>query len=662
MILASQEALEQLARDAADLRKLWLPPSEITVSQWATEHRVLPDTTARPGPWLDDPFQTEILDAISDPDVREVVFMKPTQVGWSEICNNTIGWGIDIHNLPMLMVQPGGKAPEKYAKERLEPMIESTPRLASQLVRSSSRHSGSTVTHKIFRKGGSLFVASGSNSREQRSFQSRFVIVDEADAIPLFLDNMGDPLAAIRRRGDTYFDFKMLIGSTPDLPKGRSRIERAYERSSKGRYFVQCPHCNFEQLYLWRDPATGNFQFIYEKDRFGQVVPGSVHFACKACGGAIEERWKAPMVAAGRWIHDRPDMRRIRGFHLNAMYSLAKDNWEDIAQEWINAQDDPEQLHNFFAQRLAIPYEEAGEALEVTELRKRADQNRRDRGTIPDGVAVLTAMVDVQGNRLEGQVVGFDALGRGHLVDFERLMGDPLQQDAWDDLEDWLKKPRALANGRVLPISITLVDSGGQEGATEQVYRFVQPRQGSRRRVFASKGMDALDRPGLAKESSSRKVRVRLFILATWAAKKMLFNRLSMAPERPNSILLPDWAMDDYLEQLTAEQWVPQRDSKGRMVMAWVQRGKARNEAIDLWVGNLCGLWILQNLIAPGVFKDLKKLAEESAQPLEELKPAPKVMQPPPSRGPLGGGLGGMGAGGFGGLGGGGFGNRGGSW
>lgn len=613
------DAIEQLEMDAAELRKLWLPPPATGISEWSAEHRTLPDTSARPGPWVDDPYQVDILADISNPEVREVYFMKCTQVGWSEICNNAIGWAVDLHNMPVLMIQPTQEAAQKYCKERLDPMIEATPVLADQLVRSSSKNAGSTVRHKLFRRGASLYVASGSNSREHRSSQARFVIGDEVDAIPLAVDQMGDPMQAIKRRGDTYHDFKQLHGSTPDLPKGRSRIEKGYERSSKGRYFVRCPECDFEQPFNWRDPETGSYHLLYEKDRFNQVVPGSVRYACKGCGYLIEERWKVRMVEAGRWIHERPEIRTIRGYHLNALYSVVKDNWEDICQEWLNAQEDPELLHNFFAQRLALPYEEQGDSIEASELRKKADKMHWDRGQIPPGVGVLTAEVDVQGNRLEAQIVGFDGEGRGKLVDWSRIMGDPLQDDVWGELEEWLLRPRAFANGKTLPIAITLVDSGGQAGATDQVYRYVMPRQTASRRVFAIKGDDYLDRPGLAKESSSRKVRVKLFILATVAAKKMIFSRIGIAPERPLSIHLPDWVTDEYLDQMASEQFLTHRDSKGRLKTEWVLRGKRRNEALDLWVYALCGLWILQHILAPGAYKDLKALSDAAAEPPKGL-------------------------------------------
>lgn len=58
------------------------------------------------------------------------------------------------------------------------------------------------------------------------------------------MSNEGDPDKIVRRRGDEFWDFRLLIGSTPGMPSGISRIEKAYQRSSMGVYEVPCPHYN----------------------------------------------------------------------------------------------------------------------------------------------------------------------------------------------------------------------------------------------------------------------------------------------------------------------------------------------------------------------------------------------------------------------------------
>ncbi len=70
------------------------PPPRMTISQWADERRILSrGESAEPGGWRTDRalLLREIMDVIIEPDIHTVVFMKPAQIGGSEIVLNTIG-------------------------------------------------------------------------------------------------------------------------------------------------------------------------------------------------------------------------------------------------------------------------------------------------------------------------------------------------------------------------------------------------------------------------------------------------------------------------------------------------------------------------------------------------------------------------------------------
>lgn len=80
------------------IASLVAPPPKLTVSQWADKHRVLSkEASAEHGRWNTDhaPYQQEIMDAVNDPDVDQIVVMSSAQVGKSEIINNIIGYHID---------------------------------------------------------------------------------------------------------------------------------------------------------------------------------------------------------------------------------------------------------------------------------------------------------------------------------------------------------------------------------------------------------------------------------------------------------------------------------------------------------------------------------------------------------------------------------------
>jgi len=79
------------------IAKIWAPPPKLTVSQWADKYRRLsPESSAEPGQWNTDraPYQRGVMDAVTDPDVEEIVVMTSSQVGKTEILLNIIGYHI----------------------------------------------------------------------------------------------------------------------------------------------------------------------------------------------------------------------------------------------------------------------------------------------------------------------------------------------------------------------------------------------------------------------------------------------------------------------------------------------------------------------------------------------------------------------------------------
>ena len=62
-----------------DIAKVVSPPPRLTVSQWADRYRRLSaESAAEPGQWNTDraPYQREIMDAVNDPMVEDIVIMS----------------------------------------------------------------------------------------------------------------------------------------------------------------------------------------------------------------------------------------------------------------------------------------------------------------------------------------------------------------------------------------------------------------------------------------------------------------------------------------------------------------------------------------------------------------------------------------------------------
>jgi phage terminase large subunit GpA-like protein len=593
-------AFEELEAAKTRIRKLWLPPAEISIEAWARSNRVLPSDSGRPGEWRADPIQREIQESIANPSVREVVFMKSTRLGWSEICNNALGWGVDVHKMAMLMAQPSRETAESYCKERLDQMIESTPALMALLRQSTSKGAGSTTRYKRFRNGASFFVASAANGREMRSRRSRFIILDEVDGYLTLAE--GSAEAIIKKRMEEYgADARMLMGSTPALPSGISLIEKAYNRSSMGLYLVPCPKCNAMEPFLWRNPANPkDYLLKFERDKDNQVISDSVHWTCIRCGEKIPERWKIRMMEAGHWHHRRPAVQQVKGYWANGLYAVTDGHWAQMAQTFTNAADDPGELRTFVNLDLAETYNDPGESSDPEELRKRADKEVRDRAIVPDGVAIIIVTVDLQTaglGRLEAQAVGIKPDERAYLIDVQVFPGDPKQDAVYEDLDAWLLRGWKHQNGAQMTPHLVFLDA--RDGNTrDAVYNFCSPR--ADRWIFPQMGVDVLASKGWCEESTNRKQVGRMFLTATDDTKRALMSRLAMPdPNAPKSIHLPSWVSKEYLEQLSGEKRMPVVDPKTRKTSyRWVKT-RPRNEGLDLWSYALSGWWAITRILAP---------------------------------------------------------------
>jgi len=564
-----------------------------------------------------------MMDAILDHEAREIICKKSTQVGWSDgVLNNIIGYFIDHDPKPMLLVQPGELDAKGYSKKRIAPMISACSALQGKVHENISRKGGNSILLKEY-DGGFLKITGAGSGKGLRGDPVPLVLLDEMDAYEEDVDGEGDPVEIATRRTDTYPDAKILKGSTPAKLKGQSKIDEAWERSNQQMFHVPCPFCGFLSPLLWRDPETGEYLLIWDKTDDGDPVLESVRFLCKECRKGIPERHKRAMLQAGQWIAKYPERKTVVGFYINALYSPWKDVWGDLATEWTDAQENQDKLKAFINLRLGETWEgEHGDLLNANALAARAELYK---SPVPKDVAVIVAAIDLQVNRLEIQKMGFGAGEEAWLLDHKIIWDDPGLESTWDEADEFLLEPLLHESGALLTPSITFVDSGSQADA---VYDFVQPRQHARRRCYAIKGVDYLSKPGLVAEATAKKHGVRLFTVATYAAKDRVFSRLKIAQAGPGYIHFPSndghQVTDEYLEQLTGEKKIIVRDKRTRTKKAIYVKTYNRNEALDLTVYCYAALFCLQNVIDPTTFRDLGFLNQailRTKQSLTSLAP-----------------------------------------
>ena len=585
------------------------PDPEMSVSEWSDAFRELSEVdSSEPGKWRTSrtPYLREIMDELSPhrPSTR-VAAMMGTQLGKTQTGNNWIGFTIHQSPVPMLMVMPTLDEARKASKQRIAPMIESTPVLRGLVSEAKSRDSSNTVLLKQFR-GGALVLAGANSARGLKMLPAARLFCDEVDEYPSDVAGQGDPIRLAEARSSNFPRKKLYLVSTPTI-KGFSRIEKELLRSDFRRYHVPCPNCNEFDWIRW------------ENIRWKPGDPDSARLACVHCEHLIEETHKGQMLADGQWIASQVGDGTI-GFHLSALYSpIGWKSWSQCVRQFEAALGNPDEHKTWVNTVLAETYEERGTGVEPETLLGR---RKKYAAEVPNGVGVLVCSVDVQGDRLEAIVVGYGAQEQSWLIHFEQFHGDPGASDGevWSLLDDFTRRLWTHESGRKMPIEIVVIDSGGHY--TEEVYKYCAARE--RRRVFAIKGGTETGKPLVGRPSRRNSYGVALFVLCVDTGKGTVMGRLAIGSPSPGYMNLPETVDEEYIAQLTAEKGL-RKYIKGRGVVRVWEKTRARNEALDLTVYALAALYIL----GPTLIRKLPERAARWASDPERA-PAPESVEVDP--------------------------------
>lgn len=551
------------------IAKIMAPPPELSVSEWADMYRRLSsESSAEPGQWRTDraPYQRKIMDEINNPEVETIVLMTSAQVGKTEILLNAIGYHIDYDPAPIMVMQPTVEMAKTFSKNRLAPMLRDTPVLKDKVADAKSRDSGNTLLEKSF-PGGVIVMVGANSPAGLASRPIRILLADEVDRFPVSAGSEGDPLSLAEKRTTTFYNRKKIFVSTPTI-KGVSRIEKAFENSSQEHWNLPCPSCGEYQPLRW-----GQIEFEYD-DELQEVK--SVQHRCKDCGFLHDEfEWKS---GEGKWIAENPQSK-IKGFHLNEFASPWK-RWEEIVQDFLDAKKEgTESLKVWVNTSLGETWEEKGEGVESDDLLSRREEYGCE---VPDDVLVLTAGVDVQGNRLEYEIVGWGVGKESWGIKYGVIMGDPGQDFVWKQLDDVLFTKYHKKDGTEMEIMSTCVDTGGHH--TQQVYNYCKDREFNR--VWAIKGVGGSGHSFIKRPKRRDQNGVWLFSIGVDAGKDTVMSRLKAGKHQSGYChfpLEPEKGYDEeYFKGLTSEHKVT-RYRHGQSYHRWEKKfSGARNEPFDL--------------------------------------------------------------------------------
>lgn len=568
---------EVLSRLRIVRRRVLTPKPRLSVSQWANQNAYLSaETSSSVGQFRSFKYQDEIMDSAADPLVRQLVVKKSSRVGYTRCLDNIVGYYIDQDPSPILLVQPTVEDAEGYSEEEIAPMIRDTKALRRHMIGGvKARDPSQKILRRRFSNGASIKFVGANSPRGFRRVTVRIVGFDEVDGFPVGgAGDEGDQIKLGIKRTESYWNSLAILGSTP-TKKGRSRISSAYELSDKRRYHVPCPQCGQMQALKWSN-------LRWDKAEDGSHQPETAHFVCEAQGCIIEEREKKWMIDNGAWIAAAP-FRGIAGFHIWSAYSLfPKAAWANLVQDFLDVKHDPTQLQTFVNTTLGEEWEDKAETVDPSQLETRGENYGPQ--SIPDGVALLTSGVDVQGDRLEATTLGFGIKEETWAIEHVTIFGDPSERQVWDDLDLFLRRSYYSETGQELRIRAACVDMGGHH--TNEVLVFCRNRRS--RRIFAIMGRDGPRPiwPRLASRAGKQLGNGNeiFFNVGVSTAKDTIYGRLRIAKHGPGYQHFPvgDPFNAAYFKQLTIERVVT-RYKEGKPYRIWEKPSGARNEALDCY-------------------------------------------------------------------------------
>lgn len=560
------------------------PDPDMAVDEWADLYMIIPpDSGANEhGKYRTSrtPHARRVMQVLSDNHPCKRVVLK----GASQMLKTQVGlnwFAASVHQSPanFLWILPTGKL-AKRTSARISKTIAAVPQLAERVAAPRSRDSVNTLDTKEY-IGGALTIVTSGAAANLSELPARRVLYDEIDRAEANVNGEGASWKLAEARQTTFEKNKKSYYPSSPTIEGESAIDELFKMGTREEALADCVDCGHEQ--------TLEFERL-QLSEDGQ----SAFYPCIACGYRMVESDKSRMFARGAWSTGVPGDGETVSLTISGMFlPYGWFSWMGLLKEYSAAKEklasgSEELMITFYNTRLARCWARAKEQTKASELKARAEPYKL--GTVPKGGLILTAAADTQPDRLEVKVVAWGAGMECWIVDYQVLIGAPAEPAVWARLDALLQSRYRHANGKMLPISAAMIDSGGHN--TQDVYNFTADRQW--RHVFALRGASQPNKPILSAKPSlvdidwqGRKVAsgAKLWMIGTDTAKDHLANRYKFS-HGPGAIHFSSDLPDEYYEQLTVEFRVSVY-KRGRKVTTWQKPNGARNEAGDVMVYNL---------------------------------------------------------------------------
>ena len=564
------------------------PPNR-TADEWADACRVLPAGSAEPGRYRSSrtPYCIPFMRAASNPRYRRVIIVMPSQFGKSASIFNIIGRRLDDDQAPVLYIGPTKSNIEKVIEPKIVAMLQTAPGLAAKYAASNRK---SSKTSKLI-GGVYLRLAWAGSPTELASDHAAIVVVDEVDKITA--NREGNVFEQAEARTGTYADGTVIGASTPTFgsvetythpvtgvvhwkpsDSVQSAIWNLWQEGTRHEWAVPCPHCEVyfvPRAAILRWPKEGS---VWQRAKAARLY-------CPTCGTGIEEIDRSRInalgkaLAPGEWVErgqvmgiaDTADSDTYSEWVSGLVSFSPKKSFEFIARKLIRAYEsgDPDKIQGVLNTDLGELYAISGDAPKVAEIA--ACQGEYKTGQVPDGVALITAGVDVQRNRLVYIIRGWGYGGHSWLLDYGELWGETDQERVWVSLDELLLRTYGPTEPRSLSIRRMAIDSGFRK---DPVYAFCMKHQAL---AIPTKGHDHMDKPFSASAievtylGRPKKLSIQLWHVDSDVAKSWVHARIS-DPER--RWWVPQGVDDDYSKQMVAEERIVK--SSGKVI--WIVKGE----------------------------------------------------------------------------------------
>lgn len=573
-------------------------------------------------------YMLEPMDCLNSREYDAVIFVGPARTGKTiGLIDGWITYSIICDPSDFLLVQLTQEKASEHSRKRLDRTFRCSPEIAKRL---SPRKNDNNVHDKYFRAGNLLKIGWPSINVLSSS-DYKYVALTDYDRWPEDIDGEGDGFSLASKRTTTFMSAGMtLVESSPGkdivdlkhIPKSTHEappttgILSLYNRGDRRRFYWQCPNCS-----EYFEPSMANMVGFRDESDFVKASENA-RLQCPHCQALIAPELKRELNIKGVWLKEGQKINasgqisgesrqsRIASFWLEGP-AAAYQTWSQLTYKLLNAEHEyemtgsEETLKAVTNTDWGLPYlpRSALEQRRADELMERREEVEEK--SVPTQCRFIIAAVDVQGGknrRFVVQMVGYGENGERWLIDrynishtlpdsdgvIEKI--DPRIPDDWHILiSDVLDKRYPLAQNpnHFMPILAMAVDSGGEEGVTDNAYKFWRKcrRDGYAKRIYLVKG-DSTKRQKLITKTypdnttrsdrhSSARGDVPLYLLQTDYLKDRINNALARDTVGANYIHFPEWIGEWFFNELVYEE----RGADGK----WRKPGKGNNEAFDLF-------------------------------------------------------------------------------